>query len=195
MWRNWLRKFFFHKIHNGVTINHQMLIFKNSGKLSSTGTARLGLGNFETTEFFRSLGPSYLNNSGTIELGDGAIISPNFRILNKGKITIGDLAYINPNSIIRIESGLTIGNDCAISWGVTMMDHDAHEMEGKREARPIIIGNHVWIGANATILKGVSIGDGCVVAAGAVVSKSFCPNQLIGGIPARTIKENIEWKK
>ena len=195
MWRNWLRKFFFHKVHNGITINHQWLTFKNSGSIFSKGKARLGYGNFETSEFFRSLTPSYLKNTGTIELGNEVTISSSFKILNKGTLKIGDQTYINPNSIIRIENGLTIGNDCAISWGVTMMDHDAHEMEGKREARPIIIGNHVWIGANATILKGVSIGDGCVIAAGAVVSKSFGSNQLIGGVPARTIKENVEWKK
>jgi len=195
MWRNWLRKFFFHKVHNGVTINHQWLTFLNSGSIFSKGKARLGYGNFETSEFFRSLTPSYLKNTGTIELGNDVTISSSFKILNKGTLKIGDQTYINPNSIIRIENGLTIGNDCAISWGVTMMDHDAHEMEGKREARPINIGNHVWIGANATILKGVTIGDGCVVAAGAVVSKSFGPNQLIGGVPARMIKENIEWKK
>lgn len=62
------------------------------------------------------------------------------------------------------------------------------------QSAPIVIGNHVWIGLNVTILKGVTIGDGCMVAAGAVVTKSFPPNYLIGGVPAKIIKEDILWR-
>lgn len=65
---------------------------------------------------------------------------------------------------------------------------------GKEKSAPIHIGNHVWIGARATILKGVTIGDGAVVAAGAVVNKDVPPNTLVGGVPARIIKENISWE-
>ena len=59
--------------------------------------------------------------------------------------------------------------------------------------QPIIIGNHVWIGMNVTILKGVRIGDGAIVAAGAVVTKDVPENTLVGGVPARVLKTDISW--
>lgn len=184
----------FIKNHNGVLVNHSRLKWLQSGKISGSGFCRLGFGNYETSEFFETKGGSYFDNSGEIFLSDGVTISAGFRILNRGKIYVGTKTYINPNAIIRIEKGLEIGSDCAISWGVTFMDHDTHKIEGKESLASIKIGNKVWIGANCTILKGVTLGDGCVVATGAVVSKSFPAGSLIGGIPARVLKENISWE-
>lgn len=60
--------------------------------------------------------------------------------------------------------------------------------------KPIKIGNHVWIGINATILKGVTIGDGAIIAAGAVVNKDVEENSLVGGVPAKILKKNIFWE-
>ena len=60
--------------------------------------------------------------------------------------------------------------------------------------QPVFIGNHVWIGTNVTILKGVTIGDGAIIAAGSVVTKSVPSKCLAAGVPAKVIKENVEWK-
>jgi acetyltransferase-like isoleucine patch superfamily enzyme len=178
----------------GVLVNTSHLELVKRGQLFGQGYCRLGFGNVETSAFFGSHSPSYLNNEGSIYLSDGVTISPGFRILNRGKISIGAKTYINPNVIVRINQGLEIGDDCAISWGVTFMDHDAHSMNGNKNEMPIKIGNQVWIGANCTILKGVVLGDGCVVATGAVVSRSFPAHCLVGGVPARILKENIDWE-
>lgn len=82
---------------------------------------------------------------------------------------------------------------------VRIRDSDSHYLAypgyEKKEKAPIIIEDHVWIGLGVTILKGVTIGEGCVIAAGSVVTKSFPPRCLIGGNPARIIRENISWKK
>ena len=56
------------------------------------------------------------------------------------------------------------------------------------------IGNHVWIGAKAMIMKGVNIGDGAIIAAGAVVTKDVPARCLVAGVPAKVIKTDIEWK-
>ena len=59
---------------------------------------------------------------------------------------------------------------------------------------PIHIGNHVWIGTRATILKGVDIGEGAIIAAGAVVTHDVPPHSIVGGVPAKVIAENVKWK-
>ncbi len=83
-----------------------------------------------------------------------------------------------------------------ISENVTIRDSDNHTIirEGYEVSQPVKIGNHVWIGLGAIILKGVTIGDGAVIAAGAVVTRDVPPKALAGGVPAKVIKENIEWK-
>ena len=72
-------------------------------------------------------------------------------------------------------------------------DNDAHQINDSCQKQHIIIGNHVWIGMRAIILKGVTVGDGAVIAAGAVVTHDVPANTLVGGVPARVIRENIEW--
>lgn len=59
---------------------------------------------------------------------------------------------------------------------------------------PINIGNHVWIGLRAIILKGVTIGDGAVIAAGAVVTNNVPANSVVAGVPARVMSENVNWE-
>ncbi len=59
---------------------------------------------------------------------------------------------------------------------------------------PIKIGNHVWIGSNVTVLKGVEIGDGSIIAAGSLVNKNIPPGVLAGGVPAKILKEGVTWK-
>ena len=102
-------------------------------------------------------------------------------------------SYANSNCKIRCHKRITIGDECAISHDVTIMDSDAHAINGIVSTEPVIIGNHVWIGTRATILKGVKIGDGAIIAAGAVVTKDVPPYSMVGGVPARIIKDKVEW--
>jgi acetyltransferase-like isoleucine patch superfamily enzyme len=102
--------------------------------------------------------------------------------------------YISNHVAIDCHHEITIGDGVAISKGVTIRDSDNHSINGSGgPGAPIRIGNHVWIGVHAVILKGVSIGDGAVVAAGAVVNRDVPPNTLVGGVPARVIKEDVHW--
>jgi acetyltransferase-like isoleucine patch superfamily enzyme len=116
-------------------------------------------------------------------------------VLKNGKLNLGS-GYINRNVKIRCYQEISIGNDVAISENVTIWDSDAHQIIGKENqmTQPVSIGNHVWIGTNVTILKGVTIGDGAIIAAGSVVTKDIPAQCLAGGVPAKVIKENRQWK-
>lgn len=119
-------------------------------------------------------------------------------LVEGGRLTLGHNSYMNA-SLIQCASSITIGDNCAIASDVLIQDTDFHPMldedgNEKTYTKPISIGNHVWICAKATILKGVTIGDGAIVAAGAVVTKDVPPYTLVGGNPARVIKENVKWK-
>jgi acetyltransferase-like isoleucine patch superfamily enzyme len=90
-------------------------------------------------------------------------------------------------------NSISIGEDCAISWDVQFIDSDQHSIDGAGGPAPIIVGNHVWIGQRATILKGVRIGDGAAVAAGSVVTKDVAAGTVVGGVPAKVIKTGVTW--
>lgn len=86
--------------------------------------------------------------------------------------------------------GITIGHDCNISSHVKMItgSHDIDDPYFTADFKPITIGHHCWIGTGATILQGVNIGDGAVIAAGAVVTKDVPAYEVWGGVPARFIR-------
>ncbi len=121
-------------------------------------------------------------------------------MLNGGKLTLnGPNSFTSGNNLIICKQEITIGSRVQIAWGVTISDHDFHKIydsEGKQklETAPIKIGNDVWIGANASILKGVTIGDKAVIASGAVVTKDVASESLVGGNPAKVLREKIDFK-
>lgn len=145
---------------------HEKTIFKNSGKIIFCGKAKIGFG-------------SVISNSGYLSIGN------NFSISCKGSI------------ICRKK--IVIGEGCLMAWDTLIMDTDHHPIfeENKRinEDEEIIIGEKNWIGAKSTLLKGVKLGDNNVIALGSILTKEFVVNnKIIGGIPARILKDNIEWK-
>ena len=100
-------------------------------------------------------------------------------ILKNATLTLGN-GYINFDSKIYCYNNIKIGNKVFISEGVTIIDSDVHNINNRDNvSAPIVIGDNVWIGINATILKGVSIGDGAIIAAGSVVTKDVPPRTLI----------------
>ena len=107
-------------------------------------------------------------------------------------ITIGKNVFINSGCCFQDQGGIRIGDGCFIGHQVVFATID-HDLDPKRRAEnhvaPIVLGKNVWVGSHATILKGVTIGDGSVVAAGAVVTKDVPPMTVVGGVPARVIRK------
>ena len=132
----------------------------------------------------------------------------------KGQVLIGDRVYIG-NSKIICRSKVEFGNDIFVAWGVYFYDHDSHSLDYRLRQKdirqqlddhrsgnlfiknknwdvvntaPIKVCDNAWIGMNALILKGVTIGEGAVVGAGSVVTKDVAPWTVVAGNPARLIK-------
>lgn len=127
---------------------------------------------------------------------DGAFImyaGSYIRIVKDGELIIHG-GFINENVQITCGSKIEIGKDCTIGRDVIIRSYDGHSINGEPTSAPISIGNHVWIGQRATILKGVSIGDGAIIASGAIVTKNVPANSIVAGVPAKVIKDNITWQ-
>jgi acyl-[acyl carrier protein]--UDP-N-acetylglucosamine O-acyltransferase len=142
---------------------------------------------------------TYVNVRGSLVVKSVFSIGRGCRVdIGPGAVCELGSGYINANTRLVIVHGLKIGHNVAIAWDCEFIDEDFHELiwEGKRnKEKEIEIGDHVWIGSNVRVLKGVKIGKNNVIAAGSVVSKSFPEeNVLIAGNPARIIKINIDWK-
>lgn len=113
------------------------------------------------------------------------------------KLKIGD-SFVNREVKIICNKSITIGDDCIIAMGTVIRDNDGgnHQIFAPdyENAKPIVIGDHVWLGENVMVLKGVTIGEGAIVAASSLVVKDVPPHTLVAGSPARVIKENVSWK-
>lgn len=111
-------------------------------------------------------------------------------------LQLGNDSFINSDCKIRCHKSITIGNNCAISHDFTVMDSNAHCINGiDKGVGPVNIGNHVWIGTRVTVLSGVRIGDGAIVAAGSVVTKDVPERTMVAGVPARIIKHDVYWSE
>ena len=120
---------------------------------------------------FRMFPPFYTDFGKNIKIGRDVFINSGCHFQDQGGIEIGDGALIGHNVVLA-----TINHD--LNPAMNRVNHYA----------PIKIGKHVWIGSNATVLQGVTIGDWSVVAAGAVVTRDIPPMTVVGGVPAKILK-------
>lgn len=204
--KSWLDKIREYKYNNyceQVRRLEKGRLFYNAGtKLCLAKTAKLTL-NDELHMGYNA----FINNgrSSILRIDDGGevIVNGKFQayygadiICFKNAKLVLHGGFINSDVKIRCMNSITIGKGAKISHDVTIIDGDGHTMdyEGYVQKKPIVIEDHVWIGTKATILKGVKIGEGAVVAAGAVVTKDVPSHCLVAGNPAKVIKANITWR-
>ncbi len=135
---------------------------------------------------------SELNVEGSFDIMKGFDIY----LAEHATLSIGS-GYAMDNLRIQCIDNITIGNDVIISRNVSIRDSDSHKiLDGAHEpTKEIIIGDHVWIGLNVTILKGVKIGNGAIIAAGSLVNNDVPERALVGGIPAKVIKYDVDWEE
>ena len=128
----------------------------------------------------------------------GKPVDKSFRLFppfytNCGKnTTVGKRVFINSGCRFQDQGGITIGDDVLLGHNVVLATLNHDPVVARRASMlpaPIVIGDKVWIGANATVLPGVTIGKGAIVAAGAVVHRDVPPFTVVGGVPARILRE------
>lgn len=157
---------------------------------------------------FCSVAPVLCEGKGCVTVGDGTIFGfiedadfwTSYEFLNPrnadSKISIGKNCKIcNRFTAVSEGDGIEMGDNILVGSSVTVLDSDFHEIDpekrvgGTPKTGKVFVGDNVWIGDCVMILKGSSIGKNSIVAAGAVVSGEFPPNVIIGGIPAKVIRE------
>lgn len=139
-----------------------------------------------------------LSDAGQLRIGHGSILYEGLVLAfdsEDASISIGEQCFVNRDVKLVARRSITIGRRCEVGWDVSITDSDFHQLEGDRPATaPVVIGDHVWLGARATVLKGVTIGDGVVVAAGAMVVRDVPPKSLVAGVPARVVRHDVAWR-
>ena len=133
-----------------------------------------------------------------VSLGQGVVFYPRISIRGRGQLKMGDGCSINGGVIFGMTCDLTLGSHVMVADNVSFRtaDHAYSDLvvpmmlQGERSL-PIVVGDDVWIGANATILRGVVIGRGAIIAAHAVVSKDVQPYEIVGGVPAKKIGSRL----
>ena len=151
----------------------------------------------------KMVGSLYLAKGATLEVEAFDVYAGSRINVNAdAKLSLGS-GYMNHDCVIDCFSSITIGHGEVISERVVIRDSDNHAIiltengelksDEKPAAAPIVIQDHVWLGMNVIVLKGVTIGEGAIVAAGSVVTKDVPPHCLVAGVPAKVVKTEVTW--
>lgn len=181
-------------------VNRENFIVENANL--STATMRIGFGDSASGRRESKKALIHISNGGKIVLKGTVGLSQGVVLIAKNAcLTLGDNFRCNYSSTIDCtDSDITFGNDVVLGWNVTVKNYDGHTViengNKKHKSAPIVVGNHVWLCAYSTVLKGTDIGDDTVVAYGSLITKAAGEkNVLYAGIPAKLIRQNINWEE
>ena len=171
-----------------------------SGEIEILNTKRCGMiriGFPSVAAFDYKNSRTVFSNSGKITFNGTASIGQGSSISNSGQINFGDKFNISANTTIIARNSIFFGDNCLISWDCLIMDSDWHKIYNEEgdyinPNKPIRLRGNNWIGCRCTILKGADIADGCVIAAGSIVSKQLHSPQSIYSNNT-ILKSSVTW--
>lgn len=186
-----------------VFVSHRTFLRELHGKIvlpEKVDTAMIKIGFGDVGHYDRKRSRSIWQVSGTVIFEGKASIGHGSKLSVRGILTFGSDFNMTAESTIVCAHSITFGDDCLVSWDVLVMDTDEHPLYSKENERlnpdrPIIVGNHVWIGCKCTLLKGTIVPKNSVVAAGTVMKSPFeGENLVIGGNPPSILKNEVRWE-
>lgn len=186
-----------------VFVSHRTFLRELHGKIvvpEKVNTAMIKIGFGDVGHYDRKRSRSIWQVSGTVAFGGKASIGHGSKLSVRGNLTLGADFNMTAESTIVCAHQISFGKDCLLSWDILIMDTDEHPIINQDDIRtnpdkPILVGNHVWIGCKCTLLKGTEIPNNAIVAAGTLLTSAFSgENQVIGGNPPAILKSNVRWE-
>jgi len=185
-----------------VLVSHRVAFRRLQGELTldevRTGIVRIG---FHDNTAFDKRGPkSVWQVSGKVRFKGRCRMGTSTKIVCTGELTVGADFISTAQTSIYCAQQIEFGAGNLLAWDITVLDNDYHSVldeQGEKinPARPVKIGDRVWIGAQTTLLKGTQIGNDCIIAAGSLLHRKFeGDGRLIGGNPARVLKQGVSWR-
>lgn len=176
------RNYFFRTLRGGVAIDSPTRFCVRLG-FPGTGTVdqRFRRGCWEVEGKVHFAGSASFCHGSAISVGPGGVFS------------VGDGFACSATSTFICQQEVSFGNGCTVSWDSLVMDSDFHSINGEPTESPVLIGDGVWIGCRATVLKGATIPDSSVVAAGAIITKPMGEANAIYGGVNQMLKQNVSW--
>ena len=179
----------------GISVTERLR--KGAYLLSETAAARLMLRDLSALgPGARLMGKARVENRGRATAGSGLVLRATFLPIDlltgvRGTISIGDGVWVNFGTVIAAASSVKIGDRTMIGQHCIVSDVEVPErvFDDEIEAKPIEIGNDVWLAGRVTLMPGVKIGDGAVITAGSIVTSDIPPNVIAGGSPARVLRQ------
>ncbi len=185
-----------------ILVSHRVALLDFRGRVTVNGPVRtgmvlLGFGSVGAFDYRRSR--SVWQVDGEVIFDGPARLGNGFKLSVAGRVRFGAGFVLSAESQIVCQDSISFGPGCLVSWDVLVIDSDFHAIgSDDGESAPVqaavVLGERVWIGARAIVLKGVELADDVVVAAGAVVTRSEgASHVLLGGNPARVLRTGIHW--
>ena len=185
-----------------VVVSHRTYLRELHGKVElpeKVEWAMVKIGFGDVGHYDRKRSHGIWQVSGTVSFGGKASIGHGSKLSVRGDLKLGAGFNMTAESTIVCAKEITFGNDCLMAWDVLVMDTDEHPLYNKENERinpdkPIIVGNHVWIGCKCVLLKGAKIPNDTVLAAGTLLKSAFTgEEQVIGGNPPSILKRDVHW--
>lgn len=180
----------------GVTRDNFIVEKKNL----STASMRIGFGDSANgrreskKSLIRIINGGKIILKGTVGLSQGVVL-----LVNNSSLVLGDYFRCNYSTTLDCtDENIVFGNDVVLGWNVTVKNNDGHTIiqngRQKKKADSVYIGNHVWLCSYSTVLKGVNVGNHCVVGYGSLLTKAEPENHVLyAGVPAKPMRKEINW--